>query len=109
MKLLIVGGAGQNKALFARGCESVQNDAHLVVQDMMKAGLSHEEMLLRLSSFEAVVCDEVGCGVVPIDAFERLWREEVGRLCCDLAAKAQVVLRVACGLPQVLKGDFSWK
>lgn len=109
MRLLIVGATGQNKARFARGCESVQTDAHLAVRDMMKAGLSHEEMLARLCAFEAVVCDEVGCGVVPIDAFERLWREEVGRLCCDLAMEAQVVLRVVCGLPQVLKGEFSWK
>ncbi len=105
MKLLIVGAAGQDKARFAQGYASVRSDAHLVVRDMMKAGLSHEEMLGSLLAYDAVVCDEVGCGVVPVDAFERLWREEVGRLCCDLSARAQTVVRVVCGLPQILKGE----
>ena len=55
-----------------------------------------------------IVCDELGCGVVPVDAFERAWRERVGRLCCALAARAETVVRVFCGLPAVIKGDERW-
>ncbi len=109
MRLLIIGAAGQDKARFAQGCRDALDDAHLVIRDMMKAGVPHEEMLSSLLAREAVVCDEVGCGVVPIDAFERLWREEVGRLCCELAERADAVVRVVCGLPQLLKGDAPWK
>ena len=37
-----------------------------------------------------ILCDEVGCGVVPIDPAQREWREAVGRVCCALAQKAGV-------------------
>ena len=52
---------------------------------------------------EVVVCREVGCGVIPMDAQERNWREAVGRLCCALAAQAEAVYRVTCGLGMRLK------
>jgi adenosyl cobinamide kinase/adenosyl cobinamide phosphate guanylyltransferase len=51
-----------------------------------------------------VICDEVGCGVVPIDPAERKWRDDVGRLCARLAARADKVVRVVCGVPVVIKG-----
>lgn len=109
MKLLVVGAAGQDKARFAQGYTDVLMDAHLAVRDMMKAGMSREEMLASLLSHEAVVCDEVGMGVVPVDAFERIWREEVGRLCCELARRASSVVRVVCGIAQTLKEEPEWK
>lgn len=109
MRLLIVGAAGQDKASFAAGCLDVLDNAHIVIRGMMKAGNSHEEILAVLLAHEAVVCDEIGGGVVPVDAFERLWREESGRLCCDLARHAATVVRVVCGLPQTLKGELKWK
>lgn len=31
------------------------------------------------------LCDEVGCGVVPVDPGQRAWREAVGRCCVALA------------------------
>ena len=49
------------------------------------------------------VCDEIGCGIVPMDRKERGWREAVGRMCCALAAQAQQVERVICGIPMVIK------
>ena len=56
-----------------------------------------------------ILCDEVGCGVVPVDPAERAWREETGRLCCELAQKADRVERIFCGLSMVLKGEGTWK
>ena len=50
-----------------------------------------------------IVCDEVGSGVVPMEKTDRLWRERVGRTCCDLAEKADTVVRVFCGIGQVIK------
>ena len=50
-----------------------------------------------------IICDEVGCGVVPLDRDERAWRELVGRICCELAEQAAAVYRVCCGLGAQLK------
>ncbi|MFR1299013.1 MAG: bifunctional adenosylcobinamide kinase/adenosylcobinamide-phosphate guanylyltransferase [Blautia massiliensis (ex Durand et al. 2017)] len=36
-----------------------------------------------------LVSEEVGYGIVPADAFERQYREAVGRVCTALAAKKQ--------------------
>ena len=47
--------------------------------------------------------DEVGCGVTPVDPRQRLAREQTGRLCAALAARAQKVVRVCCGIPTVIK------
>lgn len=50
-----------------------------------------------------LVSDEVGYGVVPVDAFERAYREAVGRTCTELAAYSSRVTRVICGTGMVIK------
>ena len=52
-----------------------------------------------------LVSEEVGYGIVPADAFERQYREAVGRVCTALAAKSRRVTRVVCGIGTVLKDD----
>lgn len=112
--VLIVGGKGSGKR------DWVLNDLHYAPEDIAeeanedKPVLYGLETLLReedgdallpyLLAREVVVCDEVGCGVVPMTAEERAWRDEVGRVCCFLASRASLVLRLCCGLPQALKG-----
>ena len=56
-----------------------------------------------LSSKQAVACVEVGSGVVPLDLAERIWRERAGRLTNELAARADRVVRMICGIPVDLK------
>lgn len=46
---------------------------------------------------------DFSCGVVPMDAQLRLWREENGRLNNYLSGKAERVVRMFCGIAQVLK------
>lgn len=46
---------------------------------------------------------DFSCGLVPMDAQMRLWREENGRLNNYLAAEAENVVRMFCGLAQKLK------
>ena len=60
----------------------------------------------ELSRKEIVIATEIGGGVVPIDPKERAAREAAGRLACLLAQRAETVIRVYCGLPQVLKGKL---
>ena len=50
-----------------------------------------------------IITNELGYGVVPVDPFDRAWREAAGRTCCVLAAEAGQVYRVICGLGQALK------
>lgn len=50
-----------------------------------------------------IICDEVGCGVTPLDRADRDWREAVGRLCCELADSAEAVYRVSCGIGRRIK------
>lgn len=106
MTVLIVGGAAQGKSAFAHSLQldtEIADDLHLLVRDAMQAG----KALPQAADFtdKTVVCDELGCGIVPVDAFEREWRENVGRLCCDIAAQADRVYRVCCGIGQCIKGD----
>ncbi len=72
----------------------------LVMQDPEKA----LDLLPELLKKEVVICDEVGSGVIPIDARERSMREQSGRLCILLAKEAQSVVRLVCGIAQQIKG-----
>ena len=60
----------------------------------------------RLAVKEVVIATELGGGVVPVDPAVRRKREEAGRLACLLSGRADTVIRVCCGLPQVLKGEW---
>lgn len=60
-------------------------------------------MLEVLCEKEAVICNEVGGGVIPLTPQDRAAREATGRLCNALAARATEVVRLVCGVPQVIK------
>ena len=51
----------------------------------------------------AIICDEVGNGIVPMDAFEREYRERLGRFLIEVAKKADRVERIMCGIGQRIK------
>ena len=97
--ILIIGGRGAGKRAFALetlGCEPRRTIFALQDRDPLPAA---EELL----DYEAVICDEVGCGVVPVDPVVRERREAIGRLCCELARRAKAVYRLQCGLAMRLK------
>ena len=50
-----------------------------------------------------LICRDIFCGVVPMGAQMRAWREMTGRLCAYLAREAEHVTRIYCGLEQKLK------
>ena len=50
-----------------------------------------------------IISDEIGNGIVPIDAFEREYRERTGRILVNLAEQAEEVVRVICGIGQKIK------
>lgn len=97
--ILIIGGRGAGKREFARetlGCDPKDTLPALHELDPLPP-------LEELLSYEAVICDEVGCGVVPLERADRERREAIGRLCCALAREAQAVYRLQCGLAMRLK------
>ena len=92
---MIIGGAYQGKTEYAK-----KEYPDLIWKE--GSSLSREELFAA----EGVLnFHEVGYGVVPIDAFDRKYREAVGRVCTRLAAYSNKVTRVACGIGMVIKDD----
>lgn len=50
-----------------------------------------------------LICNDISCGVVPLEAEDRAWREATGRMLAALSREAETVTRLFCGLPQRLK------
>ena len=75
------------------------------VQDLVPSDHT-QELVSALSRKRIVICTETGCGLVPVDRAAREKREAEGRLACSLAERADTVVRVCCGLPQLLKGEW---
>ena len=122
---IITGGAFQGKRAFAeklypgvewtdggrcaldeiRTCRAVYG-FHEFVKRWLKQGKSWEELaslMLEENRDLILICDEIGCGLVPVDAFEREYRESTGRVMNALAVQAERVDRVVCGIGRRLK------
>lgn len=79
---------------------------HLWVRRLMERGTDVDaalEELLAAQPDAVLISDEIGCGIVPMDAFEREYREKTGRLLCAIAARADRVERIVCGIGQQIK------
>lgn len=124
---LIIGGAYQGKKHFAFERfgieESALIDGRLCEYEELKyaKGIHHlqdyiKRMLLEerepmdylleqveLNQDAVILCNELGCGLVPMDAFDRRYRELVGRIQCELAKRADSVYRVYCGIGVKIK------
>lgn len=87
------------------GCAREELAAHAVWDVQKLAALRDDLSSLadELARHEVVIATEVGGGVIPVDAEERMAREAAGRLSCLLAQRAERVIRVFCGLPMELK------
>lgn len=78
-----------------------------LVRRLLIEGASPEAFtrsLIRTAPRLIVVQTEIGCGIVPLDPDDRTWREQAGRCGCLLAAAADEVVRLHCGIPVHLKG-----
>jgi len=82
-------------------------DFHLLLRSVLADGGDAQDYARRMlaeNSDAILVCDEIGGGIVPLDPFERRWREETGRALGLLAAAPGTrLVRVWYGLPEVLK------
>ena len=69
------------------------------VQELAAGAENLEKLADELAAYD------IG-GVVPMDPAERAGREAAGRLACLLAARADCVVQMFCGIPTVLKGEL---
>lgn len=84
----------------------VLNHFHLLVQRWIQEKKDPAKETLRILAGNKemiILTDEIGCGIVPLDKNEREWREIHGRICCQLAAEAECVIRVFAGIGQQIK------
>ena len=61
--------------------------------------------IMRKNPNLIIVTDEIGCGLVPVDAFMRNYREKAGRICTELAEFSVQVVRVNLGIGTIIKGE----
>ena len=79
---------------------------HELIRRLIKNGIDPEEYtkeFVRKNAGAVVIMNEVGCGIIPAEKEERLYREAVGWCGCILAGRAEKVIRIICGIPIVLK------
>ena len=113
---LILGGRNNGKKDYLLGCGYTQDDfctdftgrILYKLNDVIKNNMDNENVteyvLEQVRDKDIIiVCDEVGCGIVPIDKNENDYREKVGRCCCALAKTADSVERVYSGIAAVIK------
>lgn len=84
----------------------IVNHFHKWVNKELKENRNPEEELeafLKKGVRFVIISDEIGNGIVPVDAFERDYRERTGRMLITLASQADEVVRVLCGIGQKIK------
>ena len=129
--ILIIGGAYQGKLDYAREefqlkdeeifDASVNDEAVWPELDFKARGINHLERFVLACVREGIeageylkmnagqlrdkiiLADDISQGIVPMDKTERAWREETGRCLVFLGKEADKVVRVFCGIPQVIK------
>lgn len=95
--------------LLLRQLSSVCNQAEfdVLVTRWLKALQDKHGNHTGRSRIQILVLDDIGCGLVPLQYDDRIWRERCGRLYCRLTAQATIVQRAWAGIIQTLKGEQS--
>lgn len=120
--ILIIGGFASGKRNYVKEklgyseediSETMLNDKPVLtnLHDLIRKDADYnsdnylDNLVKELCTKEVITCNEVGCGVVPLNKEECNYRETVGRTCIELAKHAEKVIRIFCGIPTVIKGD----
>lgn len=113
--ILIIGGFASGKRSYVKHeygfvesdmSDGVVDDRPVLynLQNLVKTPEAAETLIPALLNKAVVICNEVGCGIVPLSREDRMARDATGRLCIALAAHAERVVRLQCGIPTVIKG-----
>ena len=77
----------------------------LVVYDDEEKVKENIKKMIKENRKAVIISNEIGYGIVPIDKFERRYRELTGRICCEVAKESKEVHRVICGIGTIIKGE----
>ena len=119
--ILIIGGGYQGKLDFAKSAYGI-TDADVHTCDAGEIDFS-KRCIYKIEEFtyghhdpigyfqahreewqdSILILQDIFCGVVPMGAENRAWRQNTGRLAQYLSKKASQVSRIFCGLEQRLK------
>lgn len=90
-----------------RRCEGIYNFQLYIRRVLQEANemrlLETVKCLTGINPDIIIISEEIGYGIVPVDPFERRFREQVGRVCTELAAYSDRVDRVICGVGMIIK------
>ena len=91
--------------LIMEDCQHRDAAALRRLQKALEAGEDPDALTRKLleNPPEVITLDEAGCGIVPIEREKRIYREAVGRVGQLLAARAEKVYRVQCGIAVRIK------
>lgn len=98
-------GSAKPEEVVLVDCLTLWLTNHLLAEHDLEA--ESAKLLNALQNCAApVICvtNEVGWGIVPMDALSRRFRDEQGRLNQRVAAASDLAVAVLCGLPLALKG-----
>ena len=73
---------------------------------LLRASIDPDREFNRFRAANAdavVICNDISCGIVPMEAELRSWRETVGRALISLSVSSEEVVRLFCGIPTRLK------
>ena len=76
-----------------------------IKRSLSEGGCPEEEISRFLDRYQSciIISDEIGNGIIPVEKFEREYRERTGRILVKLAGQAEEVERVICGIGQKIK------
>ena len=125
MMIFIVGGAWQGKRKFAESLllettGEIVDQFHLYVKEQVHLIFNKEnreslleqvkvqisckiENITRNNPPAIVIIDEIGCGIVPVQPEDRIYRDLAGYAGQLLAEKAEIVYRVTAGIGVKIK------
>ncbi|MCR5606388.1 MAG: bifunctional adenosylcobinamide kinase/adenosylcobinamide-phosphate guanylyltransferase [Treponema sp.] len=106
--ILIIGGYASGKHEYAR-CELKTDENNIfTVTDVIVSDYEKkpDAIFNIICNHKIVIVTEIGNGVIPVSAKERTHREASGQLAIRLAKQADAVIRMVCGIPQIIKGKI---
>ncbi len=130
--IFIIGGAYQGKLEYALDLFNLKEDDvanclnadkndictkpviynfHLLIKRLLEeykeSSKVKEEVnaILAKNPNAVIISNEIGYGVVPIDKFDRQYRELTGRISCEVVKNSSEVHRVVCGIGTIIKEE----
>ncbi len=125
--ILVIGGAYQGKLDFVKNefnisnediffcsdnnCyidfdKKVINSLNLFILSMIKNNkepVSYIKENIEKFKDKIIICDDISCGIVPIEEDMRILREKIGYSLSLITKESKRVIRVFCGIPMDLK------